>query len=91
MSDPHSRAFATVERSIREVMPDVLTAPGLMIASTDTKWFWNLSENIFRFQPLRMVKSDLVRFHGVDERVGIENFFEVIAFYHRLMMNAQQL
>jgi carboxypeptidase PM20D1 len=35
-------------------------------------------------------ESDLSRFHGTDERISIENYAQMIAFYHRLVTSASQ-
>ena len=35
-------------------------------------------------------ETDLSRFHGTDERLSIQNYAEMIAFYHRLISSASQ-
>ena len=52
--------------------------PGIMIANTDTRHYQNLTENTFRFSPTLLQKSDLDRFHGIDERISVENYVQVI-------------
>jgi carboxypeptidase PM20D1 len=38
--------------------------------------------------PLRMTKENTKRIHGIDERVGIENYKNAIRFYHQLLKNS---
>ena len=83
--DHQSQAFRAVESSIRAVFPDVRIAPGLMFATSDTRQYVELAEHSIFFIPTRLHDSDLNRIHGVDERISIENFVEIILFYATLM------
>ncbi|MCP9628271.1 M20 family peptidase [Rhodopseudomonas palustris] len=80
-----SRSYAMLNRTIREVFPDVVVAPGLMIAATDSRHYADVADNIFRFSPVRANSEDLKRFHGTNERLGIKNYADMIRFYVRLM------
>ncbi|MFC0240817.1 M20 family peptidase [Rhodopseudomonas telluris] len=80
-----SRSYATLNRTIRETFPDVVVAPGLMIAATDSRHYADIADNIFRFSPVRANSEDLKRFHGTNERLSIQNYADMIRFYVRLM------
>ncbi len=69
--------FATIANSIRDVFPNAIITPGTMVANTDTKHYLSLCDAIYRFQPVRLGKSDISRFHGIDERISVENFDQV--------------
>ncbi len=77
--------YRVLNRTIREVFPDALVAPGLMIAATDSMHFGEISDHIFKFSPVRATAEDLKRFHGTNERLGVANYAEAIRFYHRLI------
>jgi carboxypeptidase PM20D1 len=83
-----SPSFQTLSRTIREVFPDVIVAPGLMIAATDSRHYAEITDRIFRFSPVRANSDDLKRFHGTNERLSIEGYADMIRFYRRLMENA---
>jgi len=53
-----------LNRTIREVFPDVIVAPGLMVAGDRFAAFRRLTDKIFRFSPVRANADDLKRFHG---------------------------
>jgi acetylornithine deacetylase/succinyl-diaminopimelate desuccinylase-like protein len=72
------------------VFPDVLVAPAMMTANTDTRHYWGLSKNIYRFAPMRLNKEDIARIHGTDERMAISNYVEIVHFYNRLIRNSDQ-
>ncbi|MFV0282073.1 MAG: M20 family peptidase [Rhodoblastus sp.] len=85
VSPSDSGAYRLIERTIRETMPEAIIAPGLVIAGTDSRQMSGLTPNVYRFLPVRAGPEDLPRFHGTNERMGIENYGETIAFFHRLM------
>lgn len=82
-----SKSYSALARSIREVFPDAIVAPGLMIAATDSRHYAGLTDNIFRFSPVRANSDDLKRYHGTNERLSIEGYADMIRFYRRLIEN----
>jgi carboxypeptidase PM20D1 len=87
MSSTVSPAYQALNRTIREVFPDVVVAPGLMLAGTDSRHYTGVADNIFRFSPVHANSDDLKRFHGTNERLSIEGYADMIRFYRRLIEN----
>ena len=85
VSPSDSDAYRLIERTIRETMPEAVVAPGLVIAGTDSRQMSGLTPNVYRFLPVRAQPADLARFHGTNERIGVENYAEIIRFFHRLI------
>jgi carboxypeptidase PM20D1 len=83
-----SPSFQMLNRTIREVFPDVIVAPGLMVAATDSRHYIGVTDKIFRFSPVRANSEDLKRFHGTNERLSVEGYADMIRFYRRLIENA---
>lgn len=83
ISDTASFAFRTINRSVREVFPEALVAPYMLIGATDSKHFTGLSDQIFRFLPIYMEAEDLKRIHGTDERIRKDNYENLVRFYVR--------
>ncbi len=81
-----SAQYRALNRTIREVFPDALVAPGLMVAGTDSIHYGEISDHIFKFSPVRANAEDLKRFHGTNERLSIANYADAIRFYHRLIL-----
>ncbi|XP_002736702.1 N-fatty-acyl-amino acid synthase/hydrolase PM20D1-like [Saccoglossus kowalevskii] len=88
--DEHSFGYYTISKSLRQVFPNILVSPGLMLANTDTRHYWNLTKSIYRFAPAIMKQSDLPRIHGSNERISIRNYEQVVNFYYHLMVNADE-
>lgn len=82
-----SFAYRALNQTIREVFPDVVVAPSLMVAATDSRNYTNVTDKIFRFFPVRAKAEDLNRFHGTNERLSIDNYADIIRFYRRLIQN----
>ena len=80
--------YMTVNRTIREVFPDAIVAPGLMIGATDSRYFDKLSDSVLKFGPVRATPEDLPRFHGTNERMSVKGYADMIRFYHRLLKNS---
>lgn len=65
----------------------VIVAPALMLANTDTKHYWNLSKNIYRFSPARLFDKTMNNIHTVDEFIPLDVYIEAIAFYYTYILN----
>ena len=88
ISSADAPAYQLIERTVREVFPDALVAPGLVIAGTDSRHFEGIADQVYRFMPLRFKSEDLPRVHGTDERVAITQLADMVRFYHRLLSQA---
>jgi carboxypeptidase PM20D1 len=88
VADVRSDAFALLSAVIREAAPDAVVVPALVVGGTDTRHYAQLSENGFRFLPIRFAADDFERMHGRDERLSVENFRFAVDFYERLLRRA---
>lgn len=91
VTPPDGPGYALIARTVREVMPEAVVAPALMIAGTDSRHFDGYADEVFKFSPVRAKPEDLGRFHGTDERIAVTNLAEMVRFYHRLVQSAQEL
>jgi len=87
VSSMDAEGYKAIDKTIREVFPDVLVSPGLMLAGSDSKHYEEIAANSYRFLPMRFGPEDLSRVHGTNERILVENYVEIIQFYRRLMEN----
>lgn len=85
VSDTASVGFKLIHTTVKRCFPDVLVAPYLVVGATDSRYFKNLSLNIYRFMPVRFTDEDLKRFHGTNERISTEDFKNVVRFYVELI------
>ena len=90
VSPTTSESYRLINRTVREVFPGTVVAPGLMLGGTDSRHFMGISDHVFRFSPVRARAEDLPRFHGTNERISVDNLAELIRFYHRLLTTGAQ-
>ena len=88
VSDISSFGFKAIQKTAQEIFPDAIVTPALVIVATDSRHYKNVSDNIFRFLPLRMTNQDLKRIHGIDERIALKDYKKVIHYYHQLVKNS---
>jgi len=88
VSDINSEGFKQIEKSIKQIFKNTLTAPSLLVGATDQKHYSKISANLFRFLPIILEAEDLKRIHGVNEKISIDNFKDIIRFYRQLILNS---
>ncbi len=87
ISSSTSEPYLSMKHTLHEIFPGVPVAPSMFLAATDARHFLEVTDNLLRFRPIRANPDDRGRIHGTDERIGIDNFREMIAFYIRLIEN----
>ena len=87
-SSTESVAFDTLHRSIKEIYPNTLVSPFVLVGGTDSSHFRDIAKDVYRFIPAKLNAQDLKRIHGVDERISKDDYFALIRFYVQLIENA---
>jgi carboxypeptidase PM20D1 len=87
ISDLWSPAARPLVDAARAVFPDAVVAPGLGVAISDTRRYAGIAERSFFFLPTRVSGPDLDRIHGIDERISLKHYGEMIRFYASFMAN----
>ncbi len=87
VSSVHEAGFEIIHKSIKEVFPEVIVNPMLVLGATDSRHYSVVSSNIYRFAPIITYQEDLARIHGLNERISIENNGRAIGFYYQLIKN----
>jgi carboxypeptidase PM20D1 len=87
-SSVDSPNFKLMQTTLAEVFPDVVVAPFVFVAATDSKHYLTLTQDIYRFSPMRMTSEDVARLHGTNERIGVDIFAHMIDFYVQLIRNS---
>ncbi|ODV95576.1 hypothetical protein PACTADRAFT_42855 [Pachysolen tannophilus NRRL Y-2460] len=64
----------------------LIVAPAMSTGNTDTKSYWKLSDNIYRFTPESWKEYDS-HAHSVDEKIDFESHLQIIAFFYEYILN----
>ena len=84
-----SEPYRILEKTIRNLHPETIVVPGLLGGATDSRYFTEISDEVYRFYPIRIDKESMERFHGIDEKISKENYKEIIQFSYHLIKNFQ--
>jgi len=88
VSDVGSPNFRLLERTIRQVAPDAIVVPWLVVGGTDARQYTGLTPDVYRFSAAGMGPGDLERVHGTNERLAVASYAQVVTFYLLLVRNA---
>lgn len=88
LADTDTFGFLVIQKSIREIFPDVIVAPSLVIGATDGRHYQLVSDQVYRFLPVQLNRSDLKSIHGINERISVESYKQLIRFYRQLILNS---
>lgn len=81
ISNIDAPSYKILNKTINKIYPQVVVLPYLMVGGTDSRKYFQLCENIYRFSAVILKKSDLDTIHSDNERISIENFSNMIKFY----------
>nr|VWO94689.1 N/A [Ganoderma boninense] len=80
---------ATLESAEGFNASGAVVAPQLILGNTDTRYYWNLTKNIFRYRHL----GDDDKFNGahtVNEAIRAEGWIETIRFLTKFILNCDE-
>jgi carboxypeptidase PM20D1 len=80
--------YRALESMLHTLYPDALIIPSVMNGATDARHFQAIADAVYRFVPRSMVKADLKRIHGIDERVSVADLARSVQGYRLLLRTA---
>lgn len=88
VSSTDAFGFQVISKTIRELFPEAVVAPGVMVGAADVSYYSEVSDQLYRFLPLQLAQPDLKRIHGNNERISAEAYKTSIRFYEQLIRNS---
>lgn len=85
VADKDGIGFKLIADAIRSIAPEAIVTPGLFIGGTDSKHYSRVSAAAYRFHPMRMTLEDIGGMHGINERIRIVDYGDMISFYLALV------
>lgn len=82
--------YQLIKQSMLQVYPGTVAVPSIFLAATDSKWYKNLTDSIYRFSAIAVEIEEMKCFHGHDERLSVQNYEKLLNFYHHLILNSDQ-
>ena len=87
ISNIDAPSYKVLTKTINGIYPEVVALPYLMVGGTDSRKYFELCENIYRFSAVILSKADLDSIHSDNEKISIENFSNMIKFYIEFLSN----
>uniref|UniRef100_A0A8C2KKC1 Peptidase M20 domain containing 1, tandem duplicate 2 n=1 Tax=Cyprinus carpio TaxID=7962 RepID=A0A8C2KKC1_CYPCA len=85
--DEQAFGFQIIKKTVQGMFPQLTVAPGICVGNTDSRHYKDITQDIYRFAPSWFKPGDPQRFHGVNERISIQNYEEIVLFYFQLIQN----
>lgn len=82
--------FQLIKQSLLQIYPNTVVVPSIFLAATDSKWYKNLTDSIYRFSAIAVELEEMKCFHGHDERLSLNNYENLLNFYHHLILNSDK-
>lgn len=67
---------------------DVVPTPYLQLGASDSRWFTAISDNVYRFTPFHLTRSERDALHSHNERIRVEVWLRGIDFYLALIASS---
>lgn len=90
ISPTDSLGFFLLEHITRHIYPKSLVQPSVLPGMTDSRYYGHLTRNIYKYFPIQIKNVDLKRYHGVDERISIQNYENIINFFYLVFKKTDQ-
>ncbi|MGD1934677.1 MAG: M20 family peptidase [Candidatus Phaeomarinobacter sp.] len=84
-----SEGFTSIASATRDVFENVIIAPGLTVAGTDSKHYAKVADDAYRFLPFIVTAEDIVTIHGTNERLSIDNLVRGADFFTQLLITTK--
>jgi len=88
VSSTESDGWLLLETTIRETFPEAAVAPWVFSGATDSRFFVDLAEDVYRFAPFRLTPDMLGGIHGTNERIRSDDAEQAVSFFATLIRNA---
>ncbi|NLZ25416.1 MAG: M20/M25/M40 family metallo-hydrolase [Clostridiales bacterium] len=85
--DLSSFGYKSLIKTISELFPESAPVPYLFIAASDARFYFPLTNNVFRFGPFNVTLDEQKRIHGYDERLSIADLKKAAQFFARCIEN----
>jgi carboxypeptidase PM20D1 len=85
VSPTDSPAYMGLTQAIGQVFPEAITAPYLVLAATDSRYYTSVCDQVYRFGPVIAGDEEISTVHGVNERIPVEGLGRMVQFYAQLI------
>lgn len=85
ISKTYDEPWQRLDTAIRQTYPEVLVAPYLMLACSDSRHYGKLSDHVYRFSGMPLSKEQRGLIHNANERIPVGHIKDTILFFARVL------
>lgn len=90
IADHEADGFAVIMAAVLESYPEIIVTPSLLAATTDTRHYIDVADNLYRFHGVTMSTEDVETIHGSNEKIAVANYLKSIEVAARMMQLGAQ-
>ncbi|MBN1501729.1 MAG: M20 family peptidase [Spirochaetes bacterium] len=80
-----SSGFNKIAEALHILFKDVIVAPYLVMAATDSRYMEEVSDDVYRFAPILLSRDEISSIHSTNERISVENIKNCIMFFTEII------
>ena len=85
VTSTNSYQFMALEEVIKDEFDNIDVIPFVSISTCDARIMDRLCGNCYRFIPFKVTNDQILRIHGLDENIDINNLERAVSFYKKLI------
>ena len=85
VSDIDCEEWQLLKRAAKETWPDAGFGPYMLNGGTDSRFYSEIADHIYKFTPMEMTAAERKTVHGANESISIDNLLTCVRFYGRLV------
>lgn len=86
VSDYTGGGFTVISEAVTAVYPDAVVVPSLLVATTDTRHYLDVTDNQYRFQGILVASSQTASVHGTNEYIDVHSYLNAIEIARQMMI-----
>lgn len=88
-SDDQALGYQLIRQTVQSVFPEVSpVVPGICIGQTDSRHYTNLTNSIYRFNPIYLQPQEFRGIHGINEKISVQAYETQVKFIFEFIQNA---
>lgn len=88
VADHQGGGFEVISRAVTAVYPDAVVLPSLLTATTDTRHYIEMADNLYRFHGILINLEQSSTVHGTDEYISVESYLKSIDLAREMLQLA---